>query len=86
MSEENKEAEAAKVEQPSEPVKEQPQPAPQPAKPKPTPPKNVTIVLTGAGSYNDLNLKLGTFRKNQPVSLSKDKADLLLKTGLFKSI
>ena len=60
--------------------------APQPAKPKAAQPKNVTLVLIGAGSYKNLAYDLGPFKKNQPFSIAKDKADILLKTGLFKTV
>ncbi len=61
-----------------------PEPAPQPKPAKPQP-KNITLVLTGAGSYKNLAYNLGSFKKNQPFSIAKDKADILLKTGLFKT-
>ena len=59
---------------------------PQPVKPKAAQPKNVTLVLIGAGSYKNLAYDLGPFKKNQPFSIAKDKADILLKTGLFKTV
>ena len=49
-------------------------------------PQKVKIVLTGASSYNDLNLKLGLFKKGIEREIDSDNADKLLKTGLFKKI
>ena len=46
----------------------------------------ITLTLTGAASYHDLNLKLGPFRKGQPFSVEADKAEALLKTGMFKKV
>lgn len=47
---------------------------------------SVTLTLTGAASYHDLNLKIGPFRKGQSFSVESGKAEALLKTGMFKKV
>ena len=83
MSENNNEAAVETTTQAPEPAPQLVKEQPKPAKPQP---KNITLVLTGAGSYKNLAYNLGSFKKNQPFSIAKDKADILLKTGLFKTV
>ena len=70
-----------------QPQSSEPEAVPKQAKQnKKAEPQKVKIVLTGAGSYNDLNLKLGLFKKGIAREIDSDNADKLLKTGLFKKI
>lgn len=55
-------------------------PTPAPAKQK------IRLVLTGAGSYNDLNLKLGVLRKGDVIEIENDVAKRLISTGLFQKV
>ena len=71
--------------QSSEPEAE-PKQAKQSKKPEPVKPQKIRLVLTGASSYNDLNSKLGVFKKGVEFEIDSDNADRLLKTGLFKKI
>ncbi len=60
-------------------------PAPQQKKSKPAPVKeSAALILTGAASYSDLNLKLGPFHKGRPFKVDADDAETLLKTRLFE--
>ena len=92
MSQEKKQVESNETEliSASEPAAEAPsvkESAAKPAKAKTaTAPEKakVTLILTGAGSYSDLDIGVGPFRKGQPFKIDADKADTLLKTGLFE--
>ena len=72
----NKTAEQPTVEKPVAPA----------SKPAPAKKQKIKLVLVGAGSYNDLNLKLGEFKKDVEYELDADMADKLLKTSLFKKV
>ena len=59
-------------------------PTPTPTEPKIAPKQKMRLVLTGAGSYNDLNLKLGVLTKGSAIEVENDIAKKLLSTGLFQ--
>ena len=85
MSQEKKNGTAEGSVAPIESPAQDTAPASQQKKQKPAPVKdNAALILTGAASFHDLNLNLGPFRKGQPFKIDADKADALLKTGLFE--
>ncbi len=55
------------------------------AKAKAAPAKSgIRLVLTGAGSYSNMVLDVGPFRKGKPFEVDEALADALLATRLFE--
>lgn len=60
---------------------------PKNTKTKPAPAKSsVTLVLVGAGSYANMVLNVGPFRKGKPFEADEAIAEALLGTGLFERV